>query len=88
LYAGFGPSVLTRSIVENIPFRAIHGFSIDSGLALDLESNGIKQFVDLSVRTQHLKVDESPEWFSNLQVGLKSPYMKFEPAENRTLLQV
>ncbi|MDQ5869384.1 MAG: hypothetical protein M3530_06605 [Thermoproteota archaeon] len=52
---------MTRSIVENIPFRAIHGFSIDSGLALDLESNGIKQFVDLSVRTQHLKVDLSNE---------------------------
>jgi len=52
-------TILTRKIIEKVPFRHSGGCCIDSCLSIDLDKAGIKQYVDMLVRTQHLKVNDA-----------------------------
>ena len=52
-------TIISRKVIEKVPFRHSDGCCIDSCLSLDLDKAGIKQYVDMLVRTQHLKVNDA-----------------------------
>lgn len=66
--------------MEAIPFRTSAFCCVDSCFSLDLYKSKIIQFVDVTVRTYHLKKEDSKEWYSNLLSGKEEPYVKLEKA--------
>ena len=77
-FSGFAPACIHRYVVEKIPFRASSGCCVDSCFSLDLASHLLQQFVDLNVRTTHLKVADNKEWYSNINTGKKTPEVIWE----------
>ena len=65
-FAGFALCCIPRVVLEQVPFRGDNDCCMDSTLALDLEGQRIEQFVNLRVRTTHLKIP-----FKELQTGKK-----------------
>jgi hypothetical protein len=72
LHQGTALTLITRKIIEEVPFRHSQGCCIDSCLALDLAKKGIKQYVDLRVRTLHLKINDAMQ--SRISVVGKEGY--------------
>ena len=72
-FAGFALQLIPRSIIERIPFSADHDCCVDTCFSLDCDAQGVEQFINLRVRTKHLKrnVDE-------IQTGKKEPKIIFE----------
>lgn len=78
LHQGTALTLLSREIIEQVPFRHSEGCCIDSCLSLDLATKGIKQYVDLRVRTLHLKIsDEMQSRIS--EVGKHEPTIEYSP---------
>lgn len=75
LHQGFALTLMKRVIVERIPFRTSEGCCVDSCLSLDLDRHNIPQYVDLRVKSEHLKTNPDI-----LLVGKKEREMIFEPA--------
>lgn len=71
-YAGFPPTLISRRIVEQIPFRRI-GCCVDSWFALDLSEKNLSQYCDVRVRTTHLNIHDR-----EIKVGKKQPKVIFE----------
>jgi hypothetical protein len=71
-FAGFPLTFISREIVEQVPFRS-DGCCVDSCFSLDIDKKGIKQFVDLRVRTTHMNRPAS-----DLMVGKNEPSIIFE----------
>lgn len=69
-HQGFALTLMSREILEQIPFRDSYGCCTDSCFSLDLDKAGIKQYVDLRVRCKHLKVNDENQK-ELLQVGNK-----------------
>ncbi len=78
LHQGTALTLLSRKIIEEIPFRNSQGCCIDSCLSLDLAAKGIKQFVDLRVRCLHLKINEQMAWRIS-EVLMHLPEIVYEP---------
>jgi hypothetical protein len=78
LHQGTALSLISRKIIEEVPFRNSQGCCIDSCLSLDLAEKGIKQYVDLRVRTLHLKINEQMAWRIS-EVLQHLPEVVFEP---------
>jgi len=76
LHTGFAPTMMTREVVERIPFRGdeTSGCCVDSCFSLDLHKEGIEQFVDASVRTFHMNIHPR-----NIKVGRRPPVVIFHP---------
>jgi len=72
-FSGFALCCIPRIVVEKVPFRGDGDCCMDATFALDLDAEGIEQFANLRVRTQHLR--RSP---SELQVGKKEKAIIFE----------
>ena len=72
-FAGFALQCIPRRIIEQIPFSADHDCCVDTCFSLDCDAQGVDQFINLRVRTKHLKrkVDE-------IQTGKKEPKIIFE----------
>jgi len=72
-FAGFALQLIPRDIIEQIPFSADHDCCVDTCFSLDCDVQGVDQFINLRVRTKHLKrkVDE-------IQTGKKEPKIIFE----------
>jgi len=79
-FGGFAPAVISRRVVEKIPFRESGGCCIDNTFAIDLEKAGIANWVDLEVRTHHLKTDNTMNWYGNILTGKEAPFVRFEKA--------
>lgn len=75
LHQGFALTLLKREIVERIPFRTSEGCCIDSCLSLDLDRYNIPQWVDLRIKSEHMKAP-----FSTIDVGKKEKEIIFEPS--------
>ncbi len=58
MHQGWAPCVINRKVIKQIPFRSSQDCCMDSTFSLDLHENGIKQYVDLAVRTKHLKIND------------------------------
>src|SRR6187431_592873 len=58
MHQGWAPCVINREVIKQIPFRSSRGCCMDSTFSLDLHENGIKQYVNLAVRTKHLKIND------------------------------
>ena len=71
-FAGFPLTFISRQVVEQVPFRR-DGCCVDSCFALDIAKKGIRQFVDLRVRTTHM--NRHPD---EIQVGKKEGAFIFE----------
>jgi len=82
-YGGFAPAVINRNILSLVPFRGSGGCCVDSCFSIDLAYMMLQQFIDLSVRTYHLRQDDSNDWYSSIQTGKKEPYVDFQPWLNR-----
>jgi len=54
-FAGFALQSIPRYIIERIPFTADHDCCVDTCLSLDLDAQDINQFINLRVRTKHLR---------------------------------
>jgi len=74
LHQGFALTLLKKEIVQKIPFRTSEGCCVDSCLSLDLDRHHIPQWVDLRVKSEHLKTNPDI-----LLVGKKEKEMIFEP---------
>jgi hypothetical protein len=72
-FAGFALCCIPRTIVEQIPFRGDDDCCMDSTFSLDLEAQLMEQFVNMRVRTQHLKIP-----FNELQTGKKEKQIIYE----------
>jgi hypothetical protein len=72
-FSGFPLQFISRVVVEQVPFRTSEGCCVDSCFALDLASAGIKQFVNLLVRTTHIQTKNS-----ELKVNKEKPDIIFE----------
>jgi len=72
-FSGFALCCIPRIVVEKVPFRGDLDCCMDATFSLDLEAEGIDQFANLRVRTQHLRRD-----VSELQVGKKKKEVIFE----------
>jgi hypothetical protein len=59
LHQGTALTLISRKIIEQVPFRHSQGCCIDSCLSLDLAKKNIKQYVDLRVRCLHLKINDA-----------------------------
>ena len=79
LHQGTALTLLTRKVIEEVPFRNSEGCCIDACLSLDLAKKGIKQYVDLRVRCLHLKINENMAWRIS-EVGQHLPEVVFEAA--------
>lgn len=77
-FSGFAPAVINRYVIEHVPFRASSGCCVDSCFSIDLAYHMLQQFVDLTVKTIHLKVEDSKEWYSSVQTGKKKPEIRYE----------
>lgn len=75
MHQGFALTLLKREIVRKIPFRTSEGCCVDSCLSLDLDRHNIPQWVDLRVRSYHLKTNPDI-----LLVGKEKKEMIFEPS--------
>jgi hypothetical protein len=75
LHQGFALTLIKREIVQRIPFRTSAGCCVDSCLSLDLDRHNIPQFVDLRVKSEHIKTNPDI-----LLVGKQEREMIFEPA--------
>ena len=71
-YAGFPLTFISRKIVQQVPFRR-QDCCVDSCFSLDLDKKGIKQFVDLRVRTTHMNIHPD-----ELMVGKREKQVIFE----------
>ena len=78
LHQGTALSLISRKIIEQVPFRNFHGVCQDTCLSIDLAKKGIKQYVDLRVRTLHLKINDWIQWRIS-EVGKEKAEMVFEP---------
>jgi len=58
MHQGWAPCIINREVIKQIPFRSSRGCCMDSTFSLDLHENGIKQYVNLAVRTKHLKIND------------------------------
>ena len=58
MHQGWAPCIINREVIKQIPFRSSRGCCMDSTFSLDLYENGIKQYVNLAVRTKHLKIND------------------------------
>lgn len=74
LHQGFALTLLKRKIVQRIPFRTSEGCCVDSCLSLDFDHRNIPQWVDLRVKSEHLKTNPDI-----LLVGKERKEMIFEP---------
>jgi len=72
-FSGFALCCIPRIVVEKVPFRGDYDCCMDATFALDLADEGIEQFANLRVRTQHLRREPS-----ELQVGKKEKKIIFE----------
>jgi len=72
-FAGFPLTILSRKVIETIPFRRIH-CCIDSFLAFDLAEKGIDQYADLRVRIVHIEASDP----AKILVGKRTPTVEFE----------
>lgn len=75
-FAGFPPTVISRKVVEQIPFRTSAGCCSDSCFCLDIAEKGIDHYCDLRVRTTHMNASEP----TNLLVDKKPRNILFEPS--------
>jgi len=71
-FAGFALTSIPRNVVEQVPFIADGDCCMDSTFALDLDAHGIEQYVNLRVRTKHLR--RSPE---EIQTGKREKRIIF-----------
>jgi len=78
LHQGTALTLISRKIIEQVPFRHSEGCCIDSCLSLDLAEKGIKQYVDLRVRTLHLKINDDMQARISM-VGKIDPAIKYSP---------
>jgi hypothetical protein len=78
LHQGTALTLISRKIVEQVPFRHSLGCCIDSCLSLDLAAKGIKQYVDLRVRTLHLKINDDMQSRIS-EVGKHEPTIEYCP---------
>jgi len=72
-FSGFALCCIPRVVLEKVAFRGDRDCCMDSTFALDLEDEGIEQFANLRVRTQHLRREPS-----ELLVGKKPKRVIFE----------
>jgi len=77
-HQGTALTLLTRRIIEEVPFRSSNGCCNDACLSLDLAAKGIKQFVDLRIRLLHLKINERMAWRIS-EVTHHLPEVVYEP---------
>jgi len=77
IHQGTALTLISRKIIEEVPFRNSQGCCIDSCLSLDLAAKGIKQYVDLRVRCLHLKINEAMAWRIS-EVGQHQPQVILE----------
>ena len=77
-HQGTALTLLSRKIIEEVPFRSSNGCCIDACLSLDLAKKGIKQYVDLRVRCLHLKINENMAWRIS-EVFHHLPEVVYEP---------
>lgn len=78
LHQGTALTMISRRIIEEVPFRHSGGCCIDSCLSKDLYNKQIPQYVDLGVRTLHLKI--SDEMQSKISaVGKYEPTIEYRP---------
>ena len=76
LHQGTALTMISRRIIEDVPFRHSEGCCIDSCLSLDLYNKKIPQNIDLGTRTLHLKIsDEMQARIS--EVGKQTPVTEF-----------
>jgi hypothetical protein len=78
LHQGTALTLISRKIIEQVPFRHSEGCCIDSCLSLDLAEKGIKQYVDLRVRTLHLKISDDMQQRISV-VGKIEPSIEYRP---------
>lgn len=78
LHQGTALSLISRKVIEQVPFRHFNGICQDACLSIDLAKKGIKQYVDLRVKALHLKINDWMQWAIS-EVGKEKAEMVFEP---------
>jgi hypothetical protein len=78
LHQGTALTMISRVVIERVPFRHSEGCCIDACFSHDLEANGIKQYVDPRVRTLHLKISDSMQARISM-VGKNDPTIEYRP---------
>jgi hypothetical protein len=74
-YAGFAPTIISRQVIEQIPFR-IESCCVDSCFAHDLYKAGIAQYCDLCVKSTHLELRQREP--PNLLIGKQEAKITLE----------
>jgi len=57
---GLGCTLISRNVLENVPFRTLPGAANDWFFAIDLQAGGYKQRCHLGVQCGHITLDPSP----------------------------